>query len=189
MRSRSVTLNLYFINPNTPFPHQQQRLENKWGKEMQSLWLSLYSLFVYTENWHDIFSIGCWLINSVIIDIYDSLTKFNIEDGSCIWYFGNDFWAYVEMAVITWRKRVHWRSKPKAKKASSLTLVSRIRTQASQEPSIPWWRHLMKTISASLAICAGNSPVISEFPSQRPVTRTFDVFFDLRLNKCLSKQS
>ena len=27
------------------------------------------------------------------------------------------------------------------------------------------------------------------FPSQRPVTRSFDVFFDLRLNKRLSKQS
>ena len=27
-----------------------------------------------------------------------------------------------------------------------------------------------------------------EFPTQRPVTRSFDVFFDLRLNKRLSKQ-
>ena len=44
-------------------------------------------------------------------------------------------------------------------------------------------------ISALLAICAGNSPVPGEFPAQRPVTRSFDVFFDLRLNKRLSKQS
>ena len=29
----------------------------------------------------------------------------------------------------------------------------------------------------------GNSPVTGEFPAQRPVTRSFDVFFDLRLNK------
>ena len=28
-----------------------------------------------------------------------------------------------------------------------------------------------------------------EFPTQRPVTRSFDVFFDLRLNKRLSKHS
>ena len=28
-----------------------------------------------------------------------------------------------------------------------------------------------------------------EFPSQRPVTQSFDIFFDLRLNKLLSKQS
>ena len=37
--------------------------------------------------------------------------------------------------------------------------------------------------------CAGNSLVTGEFPSQKPVTRSFDVFFDLRLNKRLSKQS
>ena len=43
--------------------------------------------------------------------------------------------------------------------------------------------------SALLAICAGNSPVPGEFPAQRPVTRSFDVFFDLRLRKRLSKQS
>ena len=54
---------------------------------------------------------------------------------------------------------------------------------------IPWWRHQMETFSALLAICAGNSPVPGEFPAKRPVTRSFDVFFDLRLNKQLSKQS
>ena len=47
----------------------------------------------------------------------------------------------------------------------------------------------METFSALLAICAGNSPVPGEFPAQRPVTRSFDVCFDLRLNKRLSKQS
>ena len=47
----------------------------------------------------------------------------------------------------------------------------------------------METFSASLALCAGNSPVAGEFPSQRPVTRSFDVFFHLRLNKRLGKQS
>ena len=36
---------------------------------------------------------------------------------------------------------------------------------------------------------AGISPVTGEFPAQRPVTRSFNVFFDLRLNKRLSKQS
>ena len=47
----------------------------------------------------------------------------------------------------------------------------------------------METFSASLALCVGYSPVTGEFPSQRPVTRSFDLFFDLRLNKRLSKQS
>ena len=53
----------------------------------------------------------------------------------------------------------------------------------------PWWHHQMETFFALLALCAGNLPVTGEFPSQRPVTRSFDVFFDLRLHKWLSKQS
>ena len=39
----------------------------------------------------------------------------------------------------------------------------------------------METFSALLAICAGNSPVSGEFPAQRQVTRSFDVFFDVRV--------
>ena len=54
--------------------------------------------------------------------------------------------------------------------------------------AVPWWRHQMETFSALLAICAGNSLVPGDFPAQRPVTRSFDVFFDLHPNKRLSKQ-
>ena len=54
---------------------------------------------------------------------------------------------------------------------------------------ITWWRHQMETFSALLVICAGNSPVPGEFPTHRPVTRSFDVYFDLRPNKRPSKQS
>ena len=44
----------------------------------------------------------------------------------------------------------------------------------------------MDTISVLLlAICAGNSPVTGEFSGLRPVTRGFDVFFDL----CLKSMS
>ena len=44
----------------------------------------------------------------------------------------------------------------------------------------------METFSALLAICAGKSPVPGEIPAQRPVTRRFDNFFDLRMNQRLS---
>ena len=53
----------------------------------------------------------------------------------------------------------------------------------------PWWRHQMETFSALLANCAGNSPATDEFRAQSPVTRSFDVFFDLPLNERLSKHS
>ena len=51
-----------------------------------------------------------------------------------------------------------------------------------------WWRHQIETLSTLLAICVGNSLITSEFPTQRPVMRRFDAFFDLHLNKGLSKQ-
>ena len=54
---------------------------------------------------------------------------------------------------------------------------------------ITWWRNQMEALSALLALCAGNSPVTGEFSAQGPVTRSFDVLFDLHLNKRLSKQS
>ena len=54
---------------------------------------------------------------------------------------------------------------------------------------VSWWRHQMETFSALLAIYAGNKPVAGEFPALRPVTRSFDVFFNLRLNNRLSKES
>ena len=44
-----------------------------------------------------------------------------------------------------------------------------------------WWRHQMETFTALLAS--------GEFPAQRPVTQSFDIFFDLCLNKRLRKQS
>ena len=56
------------------------------------------------------------------------------------------------------------------------------------ELRLAWWRHQMEPFSALLGPCAGNSPVTGEFPAKRPVTRSFDVFFHLGLNKRLSKQ-
>ena len=43
--------------------------------------------------------------------------------------------------------------------------------------NVSWWRHQMETFFALLALCAGNSPVTDEFPSQGPVTRCSDIFF------------
>ena len=56
--------------------------------------------------------------------------------------------------------------------------------QSYHDDGIKW-----KPFSALLALCAENSPVTGEFHSQRPVRRSFDVLFALRLNKRFSKQS
>ena len=55
-----------------------------------------------------------------------------------------------------------------------------------QNMQAAWWRHQMEAFSALLGPCEGNP---GESPPERPVMRSFDVFFDLRLNIRLSKQS
>ena len=57
------------------------------------------------------------------------------------------------------------------------------------DQALTWWRHQMETFSAWLALCEGNPPVSGGFTSQRPVTRSFDIFIDQRLNKRMSKPS
>ena len=73
-----------------------------------------------------------------------------------------------------------------------LTYISKVQWQQSEgnlTNNLSWWRHQMETFSAILVLCEGNPPAIGGFPLPRPVTRNFDVFFDLRLNIRLSKQS
>ena len=67
-----------------------------------------------------------------------------------------------------------------------LKLIPAVVTDCYQHIYGSWWRHQMEAL---LALCEGNPPVTAGFPSQRPVMRIFNVFFDLRLNKRLSKQS
>ena len=64
--------------------------------------------------------------------------------------------------------------------------MNSLRTDQISTAMQPGWHNQMETFSAWLALCARNSPVTGEFPSQRPVTRSFDVFFHLCLNKGLS---
>ena len=55
--------------------------------------------------------------------------------------------------------------------------------QSTWKRTWSWWRHQMEIYSALLALCHRWTP------RTKPVTQSFDVFFHLRLNKRLSKQS
>ena len=106
-------------------------------------------------------------------------------DINTIFFFWDDLYTvrqdniYIYINIISFRRHNEIIN---GNKKTALTHRSRVYLT-------PWWRHQMETFSALLAICAGNSPVPGEFPAQRPVTRSFDVFFDLRLNKRLGIQS
>ena len=63
------------------------------------------------------------------------------------------------------------------------TVPSTRENDCTGESGYNTWRHQMETFSALLALCAGNSPITGKFPAHMPVTRGFDIFFDLRLNQ------
>ena len=44
-----------------------------------------------------------------------------------------------------------------------------------------WWRHQIDTFSTLLALCAGDSPFYPQNPSKRPMARSLDVSFDMKL--------
>ena len=80
-----------------------------------------------------------------------------------------------------------WRKKNYIQ-ASVLWYIQVVAVFHSSEFNDSWWHHQMETFSALLAIC-GEFTGPREFPAQRPVTQSFDVFFDLHFNKQLSNQS
>ena len=85
----------------------------------------------------------------------------------------------------------HWSHDPIVWRFFYLTILSHDVIQLigpTVHWSYAWWPHQMEFFFALIALCAGNSPVTGEFPSQRPVTRSFDIFFDLYLNKLLIKR-
>ena len=86
-----------------------------------------------------------------------------------------DLWKHT--SVIFENKTYFYRGKASENEVCDVPPIS-------HDDVIKW-----KISSVLLALCAGKSPVSGEFPSQRPVTQSFDVFFDLWLNERLSKQS
>ena len=54
---------------------------------------------------------------------------------------------------------------------------------------LPKLRYQMEKCSVLLVACEGIPLFAGGFPSQRPVTRSFDVFFDVRLNIKLGKEA
>ena len=109
--------------------------------------------------------------------------------------FNNVFWsakAYSKSLLvppcIVWSGLCR-RNHEKFRKNGSMAFES-LRSLFSVQQSVvlwhmrcSWWRHQMVIFFALLARCEGNPLVTGGFPSQRTVTRSFYVFFDLHLNK------
>ena len=118
---------------------------------------------------------------------YQPQKKLQTETLSFFWlrFGGSEVCQEIEVYFKFWII-INWNIKSTNQLLWQICRCSRVSITAHYHTT--WWRNKMDTFSALLALCAGNSPVTGEFPARRPVTRSFDVFFDLGLNKRLSKQ-
>ena len=118
-------------------------------------------------------------------DIVSSFCEIALCDchrNSCLTYWIRKYPGTVRHQAITWndidQEPWHHMTSPGVNVPKDYL----IKSQVFYCPQT-WWRHQMEIFSALLAVWAGNSQVTGEFPAQRPVTRNFDVFFDLHQSK------
>ena len=87
---------------------------------------------------------------------------FGTNDGLIYWRIYSPLFLN-ELSDVIWQ--------PRCLDSPKINYLKRLFRQTS-----PWWRHQMETFSMLLALCAGNSPVTGEFPPQRLVRWSFDIF-------------
>ena len=115
----------------------------------------------------------CSTVHNRYLFIINKLQRNTIQQLNCA-----DFWQSYNVFEYD----------PNGDYLSQRKMYPMVKGLPTQENFNTWWRHQMETFPALLALCEGNPPVTGGFPSQRLVTRRFDVFFQLCLNKRLSKQ-
>ena len=111
----------------------------------------------------------------------------NIFSNITEWH-GNMWSAIVRILCIHCRKQVIKLLKLLCYSIKCAAWPTNVRCLQGTGSLMPWWSHQMQSIFRVAGPLCGESPVTSEFPSQKPVTRNFDVFFDLRLNKRLNSK-
>ena len=150
----------------------------------------LYSVHKSPSPWQQTVSAAVWYNKAVCTQrrtqytvLWTSSQESTVLINSFLWkcQLANSRWTYWSVDILL--------QETCFPVSERFTVYTRDCVVEVQWRTLTWWRHQMETFSALLAICAGNSPVPGEFPALRPVTWSFDVFFDLRLNKRVSKQS
>ena len=125
----------------------------------------------WSWSWGSIYTISCWSV----VECWNE----------CLW---NTFWAAVLKHITLRVKNIY-----KGRHGVQQVLI---KTRSKCWCDVKKWTKgfAMKTsangnIFRVTGLLWGESPVTGEFPAQGPVTQSFDVFFDLRLNKRVSNPS
>ena len=134
-----------------------------------SIWWRHHDYFPWFPEIHP-----CCDVITVIGTLPDK-SKIHMHENVYLFYISLLFLIIIERNIWKWKKT------PPTPRMNSL-----FKSRADTHPIMMTSSN--GTFSPLLALCAGNSPVTGELPSQRPVTQSFDVFFYLRMNKGLRKQ-
>ena len=113
-----------------------------------------------------------WIIISFhpLLQVINSVTKYRLRN-SALW----DWWdCSIRLPYIHCAK---WATDFCCAIANVLLEKKLSCLRSPTLTQITWWSHWVEIFSALLALCEGNLPVTRGFPSQRPETRSFDVFF------------
>ena len=149
-------------------------------REDDNIWVSMIVVDVYAVRWR--YDRVGFIQNRSPVKVSYELSSVTLES----YLYSASFIAILCMASLyiwplyngTWQDIVFTRYRCICKHH----VAFRYQFGLIKVSQLSWWRYQMETFSALLALCAGNSPVTGEFPAQRPVTRSFDVFVDLRSN-------
>ena len=139
------------------------------------IYIILYKLTANTDcNWYFIQDFTLMLIDFILTAIYLAVLRHNSEElPERIQDCGLRLRIYLLLKCVCWNFN-----------KSVFSIRNSWFDRKSHDVVIKW-----KHFPRYWPFVRGKSPVTGEFASQRPVTQSFDVFFDLRLNKRLSKQS
>ena len=129
--------------------------------------------------------------------LFDLRLNKRLNKQSWSWWFvtpSGSLWRHCNVLIkisrrIQWEENVNWIQNHNLEFDLGLQTY-----RVGLTPFTDWVGYIIMMTSSNGNIFRATGPLCGEFtgpgefPTQRPVTRRFDVFFDLRLNKRLSKQ-
>ena len=177
----------------------QARLSTYEGKRY--LHIASFSMNITSLTFDIRCTISLWVMNLLPIWVTSCihscnvfLTPFLIGDPrnlwilSKIWYYMYIF-CYFECWINDFKIHINFSINQAIQHSFNNQIKSILIKTCANTCGKSWWGHQVETFSELVALCAGNSPVTGKFPPRRPVTGSFEVFFDLHPNKRLCKQT
>ena len=149
---------------------------------------SQYDIYIYTKP-AILLMTRSFIIISTHTSIYNTLDFVGKNHENNMTNFESNYWEVLSWVLYKTRLWTRDHSKLFGITNSSLWAVIWLTSSSRTMNKTIYEIYVMTSSNGNIFRVNGHLCGPGEFPTQRPVTRSFDVFFDLRLNKRLSKQS